>query len=216
MRWIVIALLVAGAVGTAVPPAHAQVFDNPCDALTPPRGDPCQPVPTQGGPIQRLLAPDACADWAAQQALPTLGMAYAFSPDGYGPYGYGPLTQPLGPGAYGPATLYSPPGVVPVYGPLGPGETAAVLAAQAFPNGYQRTGMASQDFRNATTLLSLGGLQQSELANLYGRQNLAAFYQSVSASWVSAYSSQATAINTILRGLCHGIQSGAVPAGPAR
>src|SRR5262249_14712853 len=126
MRWVLIALLVTGAVGLAAPPAHGQVPMGPCDALAAPGGDPCQAVPTQPGPLQRLLAPDACADWAAQQALPSLGMAYAFNPDGYGPYGYGPLTQPLGPGAYGPATFYSPPGVAPVYGPLGPGQTAPV------------------------------------------------------------------------------------------
>src|SRR5712692_410468 len=162
MRWVLIALLVAGAVGMATPAAHAQAPVNPCDALTAPGADPCQAVPPQPGLLQRLLTPDACADWAAQQALPALGAADAFSPDGYAPYGWGPLTQPLGAGAYGPATLYSPPGAAPVYGPLGPGETAAVLTAQAFPTGVRQTGMAAQDFRNATRALSLAGLQQSE------------------------------------------------------
>src|SRR5262249_10944089 len=105
LRWIMLGLLTVGTVILPAGPAAAQaVPPDPCDALTAPGGDPCQPIPaTQPGLLQSLLAPDPCADWAAQAALPSLNQAYAFQPDGYAQYGWGPLTQPLGAGAYGPA-----------------------------------------------------------------------------------------------------------------
>ena len=215
MRWIVVGLLVVASTALSVTQAAAQAApSNPCDDLTPRGGDPCQPIPaTQPGLLQSLLAPDSCSDWAAQSALPSLNMAYAFQPDsGYVPYGWGPMTQPFGAGAYGPATLFSPPGLAPVYGPFGPGQTASVLAVQAFPNGVPRpTGVPAVDARNTLTALSLAGLQQAELGNLYGRYGLGASYQTANAVYVSGYSAQASAISTILRGMCHAIQAGALP-----
>jgi hypothetical protein len=222
MRWIVLGLLAVGTVALPAAPAAAQQAPpNPCDTLTAPGADPCQPIPvTQPGLpglLERFLAPDQCTDWAAQAALPSLQQAYAYQPGGYGPYGWGPLTQPFGAGAYGPATLYSPPGLVPVYGPLGPGQTAAVLAPQAFPNGLPGpAGMPAADARNALTALSLAGLQQAELGTLYGRQILGPLYQAAAGMYVSGYSTQASAVYTILRGLCHGMQAGAQPAGTGR
>jgi len=219
LRRIVLGLLMVGTVTLPAGPAAAQaVPPDPCDALTAPGGDPCQPVPaTQPGLLQSLLTPDPCADWAAQAAMPSLTQAYAFQPDGYAQYGWGPLTQPFGAGAYGPATLYSPPGLVPVYGPLGPGVTAPVLAARAFPNGPPfPTGRPAVDARNTITALSLAGLQQAQLNNLYTRQLVGAGSQATSAFWVSGYSTQASAVYTIMRGLCHGAQVGAQPADGGR
>ena len=68
LRWIVLGLLMVGTVTLPAGPAAAQaVPPDPCDALTAPGGDPCQPIPaTQPGLLQSLLTPDRCADWAAQ------------------------------------------------------------------------------------------------------------------------------------------------------
>jgi len=213
MRSVLMGLIVVPLMLLPAGRAAAQATSNPCDGLTVPGGDPCQPVPaTQPGLLQSLLTPNDCAGWAAESALPSLNQAYAYQPDGYGQAGWGPLTQPFGAGAYGPATLYSPPGLAPVYGPLGPGQTANVLAAQAFPNGIPRpTGMPAVDARNTITTLSLAGLQQAELGNLYGRYGLAAGYQAASATYVGGYAAQASAINTIFRGMCNAIQAGALP-----
>src|SRR5205823_515600 len=67
MRWIVLALLVGGTVTLPAAPAAAQQAPlNPCDGLTAPGADPCQPVPvTQPGLpglLERFLTPDQCGD----------------------------------------------------------------------------------------------------------------------------------------------------------
>ena len=145
--------------------------------------------------------------WAAESALPSLNLAYAYQPDGYGQAGWGPLTQPFGAGAYGPATLYSPPGLRRSTVPLG-WATANVLAAQASPTACRGPRACWLLRRNTITTLSLAGLQQAELGNLYGRYGLAAGYQGTSATYVGSYAAQASAINTILRGMCNAIQAG--------
>ncbi|HZU04732.1 MAG TPA: hypothetical protein VFB73_02055, partial [Chloroflexota bacterium] len=57
--------------------------------------------------------PDPCTLYAARMALPSLQQSYAFSPAGYGPFGYAPLTYPFGAGPYGVAAFFGPPGLVP-------------------------------------------------------------------------------------------------------
>ena len=74
-----------------------------------------------------------------------------------------------------------------------------------------RRACPAADARTTITTLSLAGLQQAELGNLYGRYGLAAGYQGTSATYVGSYAAQASAINTILRGMCNAIQAGALP-----
>src|SRR5439155_26537281 len=54
--------------------------------------------------------PDPCVGYAARSAYPSLQYSYQFSPQGYGPWGYAPLTYPFGAGPYGNAALFGIPG----------------------------------------------------------------------------------------------------------
>jgi hypothetical protein len=76
------------------------------------------------GPARADDPADVCEPWAAEQALPYLLQAYAYTPYGLAGIGWGPLLQapaaPFSPGPWGPANLLGPPGLVPAYGPAGP------------------------------------------------------------------------------------------------
>jgi hypothetical protein len=154
--------------------------------------------------------PDNCAYWAAQNALPALNLAYANTPSGSGPHAWAALGQPFGAGPVGPTTLFSPPGLVPVYGPLGPGNTAAAIAVGAIPpGGWRPSGVPATDFRNTLTLVGLGALQQAELGNLYTRYGLSATYQAAEGFLSQAYSAQAAAAVPILGAMCRSQQRAA-------
>lgn len=165
---------------------------------------PAGPAHAQGGG-QLLEGLSNCLEYAGQAALPSLAAAQAFTPNGYGPYGWGPLSQPFGAGPIGPATMYSPPGLVPAYGPLGPGLTAANIAQFAIPSGgfgFNNTNV--NNFLNTTTLLGLAGLQQGELGTLYGRYGLAGTYQTAAGTWAAGLSARAGSTLAVALALCLG------------
>jgi hypothetical protein len=70
-------------------------------------------------------------------------------------------------------------------------------------------GTPVQNFENAITLLGLAGLQQAELGTLYGRAGAASATELAAAAWVAAWSTQASATLSIMRGYCHGQQEAA-------
>jgi hypothetical protein len=189
MRRFLVALLASTALALPALPASAQ---------------------TGGGELLQGLA--NCLDYAGQSALPSLAQAQAFTPGGYGPYGWAPLTQPFGAGPIGPATAYSPPGLAPVYGPLGPGLTAMNIAATAIPpGGFGFQNQNVNNYLNAQTLIGLAGLQQGELGTLQGRYGLAAGYQTAGATWATGLSARAGATLAVAMALCLG-QSASPPA----
>ena len=153
----------------------------------------------QGG---QMISP--CIDYAGYSALPSLQQAYQFDPStGYGGAGWGPLTQPFGAGPIGPMTAYSPPGLVAAYGPLGPGPTAATIAARTIPQGgfgFQNQNV--NQFVNTTTALGVAGLQQGELGTMYGRYGLGAGYQTAAGLWTAGLSGRAASTFAILLALC--------------
>ncbi len=207
MRLVLIALLTSGLLGLSAAPARAQSNADPCAGVSAESTVPCVPIPLDPSLLERFTQPDPCNAYAAQAAMPSLAQAYGFSPDGYGPYGWGPLTQPLGAGPIGPATFYSPPGVVPAYGPFGPGQTAYAIAAANVPaSTFVPGSIPIQNFQNTLTQLGLAGLQQAELGTLYARYGIAATDQTAAALYVNGYSAQARATLNILRGYCHGLQ----------
>ncbi len=206
MRSTLISLLAVALLSLPPVAASAQTYSDPCGSLTAPGAEPCQPVPPVAGMLARFLAPDACAGWAAQQALPALSTAYAFDPMAAPPYGAGPLARPFGATAYGPATLYGPPGLVPAFGPLGPGPTAMTLLPQAFPNGLVAGTGAMGGFQSAIQGMGIAGVQLGELGNLYARDSLGTLLQTEAGVWTGTYATQASATYAIMRGLCHGMQ----------
>jgi hypothetical protein len=209
MRRILITILSGGLLLASASPAGAQNNTDPCAGITPPDGVPCVPVPITQELAARFATPDPCHTYAARAALPALTQAYTLSPGG-GPAPWAPLTQPFGAGPIGPATLYSPPGLVAAYGPLGPGPTAAALVQSATnPPTLSANGTPIQNFTNALTLLGLAGLQQAELGTLYGRYGAASTTETAAGGWVGAWSGQANATLSILRGYCHGQQEAA-------
>jgi hypothetical protein len=188
MRRFLVALLASSVLALPALPTHAQ---------------------TGGGELLQGLS--SCLEYAGQSALPSLAQAQAFSPSGYGPFGWAPLTQPFGAGPIGPATMYSPPGLVAAYGPLGPGPTAANIAAGAIPPagfGFQNQNV--NNYLNAQTLIGLGGLQQGEIGTLQGRYGLAGGYQTAAATWTTGLSARAGATLAVALALCLG-QSAAPP-----
>jgi hypothetical protein len=205
MSRALIAILSASLLLAWATPAGAQQVD-PCAALTSPDGIPCVPVPLTQQLAERFAGADACNLYAAQVALPALTQSFTTNPGG-GPAPWAPLSQPFGAGPLGPATFNSPAGVVPAYGPLGPGQTAAAIAQAANPAPtLSANGTPTQNFLNATTLLGLAGLQQAELGTLYGRSGAASATENAAAAWVAAWASQASATLSIMRGYCHGQQ----------
>jgi len=151
-----------------------------------------------GGTARAQGGPDACTGWAAQASLPALAQSYAYTPGGYGPYGYGPLMQPFGNGPAGVAAYYGPPGTVAAYGPLGPGPTANQIAQSVLvPSGYNPLNPA-----NVGTTIALAGLQQAELISLNGRYLNSAAFQQASATWANSYATQAATTFTLLQALC--------------
>jgi hypothetical protein len=208
MRRVVFIVLAAVLLGPPGPTALAQGSD-PCGALEGDRGQACQPLPLEPEMLEQFLSRfgDPCGYWAAQNAVGPLMMARSVTPAGMWPYGWAPLAGPFHAGPVGPATLFSPPGALPVYGPLGPGQTAYAIAASALPpQGIRPTGVAATDFQNALTLVALGGLQQTELGNLYGRYGLSGVYQLAGGFLSQAYAAQASSMLPILQALCRSQQ----------
>ena len=142
--------------------------------------------------------PDPCTLYAARMALPSLQQSYAFSPAGYGPFGYAPLMYPFGAGPYGVAAFFGPPGLVPAFGPLGPGLTANWIAQRLLAP----AGVNLADPANVSTLLALATLQQAELGTLNTRYSNAAYFQTAAATWAGAYATQAATAFTIFQALC--------------
>jgi hypothetical protein len=150
-------------------------------------------LPTQGVYAQGDQ-PDPCPGYAAQVALPALLQSYQYSPQGYGPFGFAPLTYPFGAGPYGNAAFFGIPGpggmlpLSPSFGPLGPGGlTSNVLANRVLqPSGFSLTNPA-----NIGNLTSLLALQQAELATLNGRYNNSGSYQTASATYMYGYATEA-------------------------
>src|SRR5215211_8891822 len=134
MRRLLLAVLAGGLLWLPVGQAHAQ-----------------------GG---QMISP--CIDYAGNAALPSLQQAYMFDPStGYGPGGWGAMSQPWGAGPIGPMTAFSPPGLIAAYGPFGPGPTAANIARQTIPpGGFGFQNQNVNNFVNTTTALGLAGLQQ--------------------------------------------------------
>jgi hypothetical protein len=94
---------------------------------------------------------------------------------------------------------------VPVYGPLGPGQTAAVIWQGATPPPtLSANGTPLQNFQNAATVLGLAGLQQAELGTLYAGYAVGGQTQPAAGAWVGAWANQASATLNIMRGLCRG------------
>jgi len=152
----------------------------------------------QGGQIS------PCIDYAGNSAMPSLQQAYMFDPSyGYGPGGWAPLTSPFGAGPIGPMTAYSPPGLVAAYGPLGPGPTAAAIAAAAIPpGGFGFQNQNVNNLANTTALLGVAGLQQGELGTMYGRYGLGPGYQTAASLWTAALSGRAASTFAILLAMC--------------
>ncbi len=144
--------------------------------------------------------PDPCLAQAGQAAAVPLAQAAMFTPAGYGPFGWGPLSQPFGPGPLGAATLFGPPGPVPAYGPLGPGLTSTAIAAGLPAGGF------GSDQLNNTTQLDLATLQQAELGTLYSRYGLGASFQLAAATWGAGLTAEAAATRQALRMLCRAQQ----------
>src|SRR5215212_1487894 len=96
MRGFLMTILSVGLLALSAAPAAAQ--SNVCSGPEPEGGAPCLPIPIEEGALQRFTQPDPCAGWAAQAALPSLAQANAFTPNGYGPYGWARFTQPFGAG----------------------------------------------------------------------------------------------------------------------
>jgi hypothetical protein len=143
-------------------------------------------------------------------ALPSLQQSYAFSPAGYGPFGYAPLTYPFGAGPYGVAAFFGPPGLVPAFGPLGPGLTANWIAQRLLAP----AGVNLADPANASTLLALATLQQAELGTLNTRYSNAAYFQTAAATWAGAYATQAAAVFARAKASCQQ-PAAALPGRPA-
>lgn len=216
MRPFLIALLTGGLLLGTAGPARAQGGGgtDPCAALTHPDGLPCVPVPIIQEMAEKFSEPDPCQLYGAQAALPALTQAYTVNP-GVSPSPPPPLTQPFGAGPIGPATAYSPPGLTPVYGPLGPGTTAAAIARAATPPPtLSASGTPLQNYQNAQTLLGLAGLQQAEMSTLIGRSATAGTTQLAAGGWVSAWSQLANATLTIMRGYCRGQREAASQSTP--
>jgi hypothetical protein len=200
MRRMVLAVVAASLLGVVGSPALAQ--DQQGQAAQPGQsGAPgAGAAPAVAGLLETL---STCLGYAGQSALPLLGEAQNYTPTGYGPYGWAPLTQPWGAGPIGPLTAYSPPGVVPAYGPLGPGLTANAIAAFAVPpGGFGFNNPNLNNYANVSTLTSLAALQQGEQGTLYGRYGLAPAYQLASGTWRAAYSTQAASTFAVALALC--------------
>jgi hypothetical protein len=158
--------------------------------------------------------PDPCVGYAARAAYPSLQYSYQFSPQGYGPWGFAPLTYPFGAGPYGNAAFFGVPGpggmlpLSPSFGPLGPGGiTSNVLANQVLqPGGFSITNPA-----NLGNTIALLGLQQAELGTLNTRYSNSAYYQTAAATWNSAYATQAASAFTIYQALCQSANAGTAP-----
>ncbi|HEY7064549.1 MAG TPA: hypothetical protein VII06_23950 [Chloroflexota bacterium] len=156
--------------------------------------------------------PNPCAAYAARAALPALLRSYQFSPQGYGPFGYAPLSYPFGVGPYGNAAFFGGPGVpfgaAPAFGPLGPGLTANNVFTQVI----NPTGTALGVPANFPTLIGLAALQQSELSTLNGRYANSAAFQTSAATFAQNYATEAGA--TFARALaeCNGQQPQPEPA----
>ena len=156
--------------------------------------------------------PDPCTAWAVQVATPSMQQSYAFTPSGYGPAGYEPLTYPfgVGPTPYGRGAFFGPPGVAPSFGPGGPGFTANAIAAGVLaPSGFN-----FRDPANTGTLISLAALQQGELGTLNTRYSNSAYYQTASATWAGAYATQAATAFTLAQAACQNQPQPAAPAAP--
>jgi hypothetical protein len=141
-------------------------------------------------------APDPCAAYAAQAALPALLQSYQYSPQGYGGQGFAPLTYPFSVGPYGTAAFFGgrgvPFGSAPAFGPLAPGLTANNIFTQVI----QPAGLALNQPANFGTLVGLAGLQQGELGTLNGRYGNSALYQTASATYAQNYAAEAGATFT--------------------
>jgi hypothetical protein len=209
MSRVLIAILSASFLLAGVSPVGAQVVVDPCAGVSSPDGIPCVPVPLTQQLAEGFANPDACQLYAAQVALPALTQSFTTNPGG-GPAPWAPLSQPFGAGPLGPATFNSPAGLVPAYGPLGPGQTAAAIAQTANPAPtLSANGTPTQNFQNAITLLGLGGLQQAEQGTLLARQGVASATETAAAAWVIAWATQASVTLSIMRGYCHGQQEAA-------
>jgi hypothetical protein len=199
MRRIVLAVLAATLISL---PGHAALAQEPQAGAAPTAAAATGPA-GQAGIAGLLETMSTCLGYAGTQALPALTEARAYTPGGYGPYGWGPLTQPFGAGPIGPMTAYSPPGLVPAYGPLGPGLTANNIAQTVLPpGGFSFQAPNLNAYANASTLTALGALQQGELGTLYGRYGLAAAFQTAGATWHAAYASEAASTLAVLLALC--------------
>jgi hypothetical protein len=176
MRRILTVVLASGLLGLSAGQAHAQ-----------------------GG---QMISP--CIDYAGYSALPSLQQAYMFDPSyGYASGGWAGLGQPYGAGPIGPLTAFSPPGLIAAYGPLGPGPTAANIAAQTIPpGGFGFNNPSVNNFVNTTTALGLAGLQQGELGTLYARYGTGATYQTAAGMWTAGLSARAASTFAILLALC--------------
>ena len=153
--------------------------------------------------------PDPCTVYAAQAAMPSLSQSYAFTPSGYGPFGYAPLTYPFGVGPYGAAAFFGRPGLAPAFGPLGPGVTANAIARTSLGNDFN-----VRDPANVGTLTSLAGLQQAELGTINTRYSNSAYYQTAAATWAGDYATQAVSAFTILQAYCQNQPQRATAAAP--
>ena len=156
--------------------------------------------------------PDPCTAYAARAAMPSLQQSYMFTPSGYGPFGYAPLTYPFGVAPAGPQAFFGPPqGVAPAFGPVGPGLTANLIALGVLrPSGFNL-----YDPANVGTLTSLASLQQAELGTLNVRYSNSAYFQTAAATWAGAYATQASTAFTLLQALCQNQQPASSAPAPA-
>jgi len=164
-------------------------------------------LPTQHAYAQ-ADQPDPCPGYAAQVALPALLQSYQYSPQGYGPWGFAPLTYPFGAGPYGNAALFGIPGpggmypVTPSFGPLGPGLTSNLFATRVLaPSGFSPFNPA-----NTGNVIALLGLQQAELAQLNARYNNAGGYQTAAATYMYGYATEAASTFARAMAECKNLQ----------
>src|SRR5262249_50459480 len=139
--------------------------------------------------------PDPCPGYAAQMAMPALLQSYQYSPQGYGPWGFAPLTYPFGAGPFGNAALFGVPGqggmypVTPSFAPLRPGQSlTSNLSARRAP---AASGFAPFNPANTGTVTALLGLQQAELAQLNARYANSSGYQTAAATYMYGYATEA-------------------------
>jgi hypothetical protein len=203
MNRLVLALLLAGLLLAPGAVARAQDSQN---GQTPANGA-ANGQAAGAAPADEV---DVCAGIAGRAALPVLLESYTFSGAGMGPFGFQPLTYPLGGGPQAPLV---PPsyfgGLAPSAGPLGPGVTANAIARGVLaPSGFNPTNAT-----NAGTLVGLAALQQAELAQLNFRLANSQAVQYAAATYANSVANRALNVFAAVQNECR--QRMAAVAAPA-